>query len=107
MPSVFTLSGPSMSPPTKAKAAPGTATRQRFADFLLNTLGPDLRQSGREATSADVVQCGELIRAGRTNAKFARWLKHTLIPDLRASGMQPTARTLSRCVRYISPRQKP
>ncbi len=86
-----------------AKVSPA---RREFADFLLETLGPDLQDSGRTSTAEDVLQCGQLIKNGRRNVKYARWLKTTLIPDLRASGMTSTAADLARCARYIGPKQK-
>lgn len=83
-----------------------TAARAKFADFLLTTLGPDLKQSGRQETGKDVMKCGHLIKAGRTDRKFGRFLKRTLVPDLRASGLNFTASDLARCARYIDPPKK-
>lgn len=77
------------------------ATRHR-ADFMIGTLGPDMKASGQEFTAADVMRCGRLMRAGKTNAKYARWLKGTLVRDLRASGQRYTANDLAYCARAIS-----
>jgi hypothetical protein len=83
-----------------------TPARARFADFMRYTLGPDLVESGREYTGADVKKCGRLIRAGKTDGEFARFLKGTLVPDLRASGQHETAKDLAKCARYITPKRK-
>lgn len=75
------------------------------ADFLVRTLGPDLRASGSVETAKDVIRCGRLMRAGRTNGSFSRYLTGTLIPDLRASGMNETAADLNRCAFSIRGRR--
>jgi hypothetical protein len=83
-------------PPKKISAAD-----RRHADFMIKTLGPDLRRDN-PFTAADVMRCGRLMKAGKRNAKFANWLKTTLVPDLRASGRNYTANDLARCARAIS-----
>lgn len=91
--------------PTRISKRAATA-REKFATFLLETLGPDLKESGRKETGKDVMRCGALIRDGRIDRTFGRWLKTTLVPDLRASGMNFTAADLARCARYIDPSKK-
>jgi hypothetical protein len=83
-----------------------TPARARFADFLLHTLGPDMIESGTEFTAKDVLKCGRLIRAGKTDARFAHFLSSTLVPDMRESGTYETASTLAKCARYITPKRK-
>lgn len=87
-----------------AKKKKVTPANRRHADFMIKTLGPDIKNSGQEFTAEDVVKCGRLMRNGRTNAKYAHWLKSTLVPDLRASGMRYTANDLARCARAITPK---
>lgn len=82
-----------------------SAADRRHADFMVGTLGPDLKESGQGFTAADVMRCGRLMRNGRTNAKYAQWLKGTLVPDLRASGQRYTASDLARCARAITPKK--
>ena len=82
-----------------------TPARARFADFMLHTLGPDLVAIGYGPTGADVLKCGKLIRAGRTDANFSHFLSSTLVPDLRAMGME-AAKDLAKCARYIKPARK-
>ncbi len=84
------------------KGRGGTAINH--ARFMVDTLGPDLKESGRVHTAEDVIACGRLVLAGRRDRKYAGWLKSTLIPDLRASGMRDTAADLARCARVIGGR---
>jgi hypothetical protein len=79
-----------------------SAAARRHADFMIHTLAPDLKASGREFTARDVRRCGRLMMAGKRNRPYASWLKSTLIPDLRESGMEYTANDLARCARAIS-----
>ena len=80
-------------------------TTADHADFMIDTLAPDLRRDGRVHTAQDVAACGRLMRAGQKKPAYARWLKDTLIPDLRASGMVETAKDLARCARAIGRRR--
>lgn len=77
---------------------------QDHADFMIDTLAPDLRRSGRVHTAQDVAACGRLMRTGKKDRKYASWLKTTLIPDLRESGMVETAKDLARCARVVGGR---
>lgn len=90
--------------PTKKKPAQVTAANRRHADFMVHTLAPDLKASGREFTAEDVAKCGRLMKTGRTNKAYASWLQSTLVPDLRASGQKYTANDLARCARAITPK---
>lgn len=74
------------------------------ADFMIDTLAPDLRRDGRVHTAKDVAACGRLMHSGRKDVRYANWLKTTLIPDLRESGMVETAKDLARCARNIGRR---
>jgi hypothetical protein len=82
-----------------------SAAARKHADFMVGTLGPDLKKSGQTFTAKDVTKCGRLMRTGRTNAEYARWLKGTLVRDLRASGQRYTASDLARCARAITPKK--
>ena len=75
------------------------------ARFMLNTLAPDLRASGRKYTARDVAKCGRMVLAGKKSAAYARWLKTVLIPDLRASGSTSTAADLAKCAVVIGRRR--
>jgi len=79
---------------------------RRHADFMIKTLAPDLRASGRKYTAKDVARCGRLMKTGGRDRGYANWLKSTLIPDLRASGQKYTANDLARCARTIAPQRK-
>jgi hypothetical protein len=81
-----------------------TKARREYVEFLDNTLIPDLKESGYEATAEDFEECSRLIRAGKKDAGFADWLSRTLIPDLKASGRIYTAQDFQRCVRFIRKR---
>lgn len=112
MPSIFTLSGSSKQKRPKVQATRGRKndrqerSNQSFATFLLETLGPDTKESGHVETAKDIMSCGQLIRDGRKAPKYAAWLKDTLIPDLRASGKRYTARDLAKCARLIGPTKR-
>jgi hypothetical protein len=76
-------------------------TKRQHAEFMVETLGPDLQASGRVHTAKDVIACGRMVLAGQKSKSYARWLKSTLVPDLRKSGMVETAKDLARCARSI------
>lgn len=78
--------------------------KKNHARFMLDTLAPDLRASGRDETAKDVTTCARYMLAGKKNRSYANWLKSTLIPDLRASGSKETARDLAKCARAIGGR---
>jgi hypothetical protein len=83
-----------------------SAADRRHADFMIKTLAPDLKASGRTHTAKDVARCGRLMKSGGRYRGYANWLKRTLIPDLRASGQKYTANDLARCARTISNQRK-
>jgi len=83
------------------KATSISPSARRHGEFLTETLGPDLVDSGMTYTGEDVIACGKLMLAGKKDRAFARFLTGTLIPDLRASGRKHTANDLARCARVI------
>lgn len=90
----------------KPKKSHITPSERRHAAFMVNTLAPDLHESGRRDTAADVRRCGFLAIQNKKAPKFTRWLKSTLIPDLRASGMKSTAADLAKCVRIVEKKRR-
>jgi len=76
------------------------------ARYLINTLAPDLKASGRTFTSRDVAKCGRLMLRGKKDVEYASWLNRVLIPDLRESGATATADDLAVCSRAIGARAR-
>jgi hypothetical protein len=74
--------------------------RISHAEFLLNTLGPDLRESGRDAMAEDIERCGKLLIRGKRDPQYARWLRTTLIPDLQRS-RSLLAEDFQHCLKWI------
>jgi len=77
------------------------AEREGFVSYLEQTLIPDLRESGADATADDFARCVELIRDNETDPEFVGFLTNTLIPDLEESGHEFTAEDFETCVRYL------
>lgn len=89
---------------SKRKPKRLTSSQRRHAEFMVETLAPDLKESGRVHTAEDVDQCGRTMLRGGRDHKHAKFLTGTLIPDLRDSGMRDTAKDLARCARFIGRR---
>lgn len=52
-------------------------TTKQFAEFLTDTLGPDLKEGGFESTATDVMRAGQVIKSllpDAANARAARAL---------------------------------
>ena len=76
--------------------------RKTFASFLLNTLAPDFRESGREATAEDLEECAAIINQGRHSKSKASYFR-MVGRDYRTSGATETAKDYFRCARYVDP----
>lgn len=89
---------------------PNFKSAQKFADYLNNTLIPDLEDSGKEATAEDFEQGVDhleyLIDKGKIlNVKGLKnlisFLKGTLIPDLKDFGSKATAKDFEELIYWI------
>lgn len=69
-----------------AKEAAKRQTPKQFATFLSETLGPDLKTSGNESTSADVMKAGQMISSLLPDAANARAARALLRSKMDESG---------------------
>jgi len=90
-----------------AVTAGGTPqTKEDFIAYLEQTLVPDLKEEGKEATADDFESLisfmeGLDVVEGLPKAEFLDYLKTQLIPDLKESGAEETAKDFETGVAFI------
>jgi hypothetical protein len=91
----------------KCKSNPRSPARRRYLEYLLYTLVPDLKESGRVHTAKDFVTLVKFagVPGGRfggfTKSGFINFLEGTLIPDLKDSGYDATAEDFETGVKVL------
>ena len=74
---------------------------EAYIDFISNTLVPDLKDSGNDATAEDFEHLVSLLDHGEHDQDFENFLSETLIPDLRDSGTDATADDFEEGLGYL------
>lgn len=83
------------------------SARERFIEFLTETLIPDLEEAGYEGTPQDFRTAVKFMdnprgrHDGYTMHGFIDFLEGTLIPDLYESGMTATAEDFETAVKVM------
>lgn len=72
-----------------------------YANYLHDTLIPDLHDSGSSETAQDFETIHNHIRNGTNDPQYEQWLQSTLIPDLRESGRDYTAADLEEGIHHM------
>lgn len=72
-----------------------------YLDYLKNTLIPDLKDSGSEATAEDFEEIVKNLEAKTYDEEFVDYLENTLIPDLWDSGKGATAEDFEQGVYFM------